>query len=585
MSIWQRFILTFITSLFLTLIVAAQDDVTPTSQGNIVVVDSAFVRGGPSDDFLAVGALFAGDTVFPVNISEDGLWILIPYSRSTGWIRRSLVRWEDEAELEQLPVLAAGITPTPRIAITNTPFIPTSTPEGNYVNIDRAASAYVRAGPGRGYLRLGQLLPGTNVEPVSRNEDTTWIMIRYENDALPDQFGWVAVELVYWEDYLSLADLPSIDTEDLTPTTTFTPSQTPSITVTASPTLTATSTPTNTVEPTLTPTSTPTNSPEPTVTVTPTATNTATPEPTATSTLTPTLTATVPIMPTDTSQPTATQTDIPTNTATSEPTLTPTSTPTNSPEPTVTVTPTATNTATPEPTQTNTLTPTVTASLTPTLTNTPQPTFTEVQDVVVVASNTVIPSATPTTTATASETPQITDIFAVQSTSVAVEATTSALNADLNTPQITEEVANDDDSLFLSIEAIIGISLLLLVLSYIWFYWQGLRAVGRYDDGFVIANCPVCHRGALSVDGRQSRILGVPTVKRTIRCDECRSILRETGTKRWRYAVDRIENPTLFDRFNGHEVSDSDLERLAKHSPKSATPKTSPEFLEDDRTD
>src|SRR5690606_27849060 len=126
---------------------------------------------------------------------------------------------------------------------------------------------------------------------------------------------------------------------------------------------------------------------------------------------------------------------------------------------------------------------------------------------------------------------------------------------------------------------------LLLVLSYIWFYWQGLRAIGRYDNGFVISDCPVCHRGTLSIDGRQSRILGIPTVKRTIRCDECRSILRETGTKRWRYAVDRIENPTLFDRFNGREVSDADLERLAKNSPKSAIPKTSPEFLEDDNTE
>ena len=120
------------------------------------------------------------------------------------------------------------------------------------------------------------------------------------------------------------------------------------------------------------------------------------------------------------------------------------------------------------------------------------------------------------------------------------------------------------------------------MLSYIWFYWQGLKAVGRYDDGFIISDCPVCKRGALHIDARQSRILGIPSVKRTIRCDDCRSILRETGTKRWRYAVDRIENPTLFDRFNGREVNDVDLQRLEKIVPQGASPRTSPEFLEED---
>ena len=276
-SIWQRFTITLIISAFLTFFVGAQDE-TPTPQGNIITVGSAFVRSGPSNDYIAVGALYEGDTVVPLNISEDSLWILIPYSRGNGWIQRSLVNWEDESELSQLTVLSADITPTPRIAITNTPFVPTATPAGNYVNLEGAGSAYVRAGPGQGYLRLGQLLPGETVEAISRNENTTWIMIPYSNDALPDKFGWVAIELVYWEDYQSLADLPVIDTENLTPTATFTASPTPTITVTASSTFTVT--PTNTPEPTLTQTSTTTNTPEPSPTET--NSNKQAPEPTLT---------------------------------------------------------------------------------------------------------------------------------------------------------------------------------------------------------------------------------------------------------------------------------------------------------------
>ena len=80
------------------------------------------------------------------------------------------------------------------------------------------------------------------------------------------------------------------------------------------------------------------------------------------------------------------------------------------------------------------------------------------------------------------------------------------------------------------------------------------------------------------MEERQSRTFGIPSVRRTIRCDVCRSVLRETGTQRWRYAVDRIENATMYDRFNGRQVSDTDLERLSKTPPDGARARTSPEF-------
>jgi hypothetical protein len=61
--------------------------------------------------------------------------------------------------------------------------------------------------------------------------------------------------------------------------------------------------------------------------------------------------------------------------------------------------------------------------------------------------------------------------------------------------------------------------------------------------------------------------------------------LRETGSRRWRYAVDRIENPVMYDRFNGQELSDDDIERLAKQPPKGLNPRTSPEFVDDGQDD
>lgn len=189
MGNWYRIIATIIISTFCAILVTAQND------GNTVIVDSAFVRSGPGDSYSAVGALYNGDDVFPLNNSADGLWILIPYSRGYGWIQRSLVRWEDEDAINRLVPFPANFTPTPLGASTSTPFIPTTTPEGNYVNIQGAASAYVRAGPGRGYLRMGQLLAGASIEPVARNENSTWLMIRYSDDFVEDGFAWIAVAL------------------------------------------------------------------------------------------------------------------------------------------------------------------------------------------------------------------------------------------------------------------------------------------------------------------------------------------------------------------------------------------------------
>src|SRR5690606_13000649 len=204
--------------------------------------------------------------------------------------------------------------------------------------------------------------------------------------------------------------------------------------------------------------------------------------------------------------------------------------------------------------------PTSTHTAAATNTAVPTETPTEIVAVVVVATDTprVTPSETVEPTSTASETSTatqaVTDIFALQETSVAAEA--SSIASEPPEPNILEETFVEEDTSPIPIEAIVGITLLLVVLGYMWFYWQGLAAAGRYEEGFVIDECPVCHRGHLHVDERQSRTFGIPTVRRTIRCDACRSVLRETAAQRWRYAVDRLENTTMYDRFNGREVTD-----------------------------
>jgi hypothetical protein len=137
------------------------------------------------------------------------------------------------------------------------------------------------------------------------------------------------------------------------------------------------------------------------------------------------------------------------------------------------------------------------------------------------------------------------------------------------------------------IEATVGGIVLLGVLTYVGFYMRGAAAAERYKNGFVIDRCPVCQRGHLVVEGRSERFLGIPHPRRMVRCTECRSLLRETGNRYWRYAVDRIENPVMYERFNGREIDDSTLKTLANEpilpaNPRPKPPTTPPKFVEDD---
>lgn len=135
-------------------------------------------------------------------------------------------------------------------------------------------------------------------------------------------------------------------------------------------------------------------------------------------------------------------------------------------------------------------------------------------------------------------------------------------------------------------EAIVGGALLVLVLVYVGFYWRGLSAADRYVNGFVIDTCPVCKQGHLTVETRQGRVLGIPRPRTTVHCDNCRSVLREVGNQRWRYAIDRAANLTLYTQFNGRVIDEATLEALERQAPPVPTvvhpPSKPPAFIDDE---
>lgn len=225
-------------------------------------------------------------------------------------------------------------------------------------------------------------------------------------------------------------------------------------------------------------------------------------------------------------------------------------------------TPSATHTATTAPSETATSTSTSTATSTETPTESPSLTHTPTQ----AATNTFTPT-------------QLTE----EAAGVIIAATETA-EATLVAETSPDDL--DDTSAWVPIEAIIGGVGILAVLVYIGLYLRGAAVGERYASGFIIERCPVCQRGNLIVETRQDRVFGIPRIRHTVRCDNCRSVLRETEPRRWRYAVDRLANPAMYERFNGRELSETTLKTLSKIpiAPGDVVsgPVTPPSFVDDE---
>ncbi|PJF25734.1 MAG: hypothetical protein CUN53_11290, partial [Phototrophicales bacterium] len=163
---------------------------TPTPRGSYILPADINVRGGPSETFPSVGRLAAGNVVRPLNRSADGRWVLIAYNRGFAWVRRDLAFWA--VDIDELPVLdIENLTPTREREIT--PFFATNTPDGNWVFAGENG-ARLRAGPGLSFPVLDRILDGELVEPVGRDAETEWILIRRA-----EGFAWIARVLVQWD--------------------------------------------------------------------------------------------------------------------------------------------------------------------------------------------------------------------------------------------------------------------------------------------------------------------------------------------------------------------------------------------------
>ncbi|NDJ75195.1 MAG: hypothetical protein GYB65_02960, partial [Chloroflexi bacterium] len=321
---------------------------TYTPNANLVNagLDGALVRARPGDGFL--GELFTGDVVqaYAIVRNETAEWILIDFGDGYGWIRRDLVRWMDESEIDALPAPETVVL--------------TLSPSQNLLP------------PGTFPVRpSGTFTPTITLTPDVTATFTPTATYTPSDTPLPPTLTPTSTPTLTQTPSLTLTFTSLPPTASLTPPPTFTP--VPSLTFTPEP-------------PTFTPMPTATNTSLPTLTFTPpppTATLTITPLP---PTLTPTPSYTLTLSPSETPLPTETPSPepspSPSRTFTPPPTLTPTLEPTATytlepPSPTFTPEPTLTFTP-PPPSVTSTLTPTMLPSPTRTASIAPSPTNTSI---------------------------------------------------------------------------------------------------------------------------------------------------------------------------------------------------------------
>ncbi len=186
---------------------------------------------------------------------------------------------------------------------------------------------------------------------------------------------------------------------------------------------------------------------------------------------------------------------------------------------------------------------------------------------------TSVPTATPT--ANAESVPTIAPIEQAEETDeseaviaeVAPSATTISAEPEATVPPTAPQGETFDPRILTYVGLGIG-SIALAVFSVLYSQRRasGRRELTRYAEGFPIENCPICRAGDLQLDEKINGALGIPNITRSVRCNNCRSLLREIEPGVWRYNIDPYVNPQIAYKYNTQRFTDADLLMLVREA-------------------
>ncbi|MBN1284418.1 MAG: hypothetical protein JXB47_03390 [Anaerolineae bacterium] len=81
----------------------------------------------------------------------------------------------------------------------------------------------------------------------------------------------------------------------------------------------------------------------------------------------------------------------------------------------------------------------------------------------------------------------------------------------------------------------------------------------------MIETCPACGGKLYAEEERTGRRF--LRTRRVVRCDGCRSVIRQRGNNRWHYAVDPRPNPHFYEAANGRTFTELELVALLENPP------------------
>ncbi len=130
--------------------------------GAVEATTTLNVRSGPGANYARIGQIQPG-TAHAI-VGQQGDWYAINYSGQTGYVSAQFVR------------VTGGASAAPA-------------PAGGSGTVQATTTLNVRAGPGTGYARIGQVGPGVAYPVISRDSD--WYAIRYNG-----QTGYVSAQFM-----------------------------------------------------------------------------------------------------------------------------------------------------------------------------------------------------------------------------------------------------------------------------------------------------------------------------------------------------------------------------------------------------
>ena len=164
---------------------------------SVVSISNTQIFFGPGPDFGVIGFLEGGQQAGLVATDPDGAWwvIQIPYVEGgLGWVAKDQVVANNAANI---PIATADVTKLNDGS---------STEEGQQVSA--IENVNIRSGPGLGYIKIGIVAKGQQVEAIGVSADGFWLAIRYPKENI--DLGWISADYVIPQDF---EDLPVIELE------------------------------------------------------------------------------------------------------------------------------------------------------------------------------------------------------------------------------------------------------------------------------------------------------------------------------------------------------------------------------------